>query len=65
MATGNSHTSFKEWLLSLAINKTMGNFLSPTQIHTIMSKLEEFGSTAIALGTTAMSIYTGLKGFLS
>jgi hypothetical protein len=30
-----------------------------------MSKLEEFGSEAIALGTTAMSIYTGLKGFLS
>jgi hypothetical protein len=64
-ANDASSTSFRERVLRTAVNKTMGNFLSPTQIHTIMSKLEEFGSTAIALGTTAMSIYTGLKGFLS
>jgi hypothetical protein len=29
-----------------------------------MAKLEEFGGTAVALGTTVLSIYTGLKGIL-
>jgi len=29
-----------------------------------MKKLNDYGSSAVALGTTALSIYTGLKGFM-
>ena len=38
--------------------------LSPDAIQQIIKKLEGFGSTALALGATATSIYTGLKGLL-
>ena len=38
--------------------------LSPEAIQQIIKKLEGFGSTALALGATATSIYTGLKGLL-
>ena len=33
-------------------------------IHGIMKKLQEYGGTIVALGTTAVSIYTGLKGII-
>jgi hypothetical protein len=33
-------------------------------MHEKIQKLEELGGSLIAAGTTAMSIYTGLKGFL-
>jgi hypothetical protein len=36
--------------------------LSPDALQKIMHKVNEFGGTAVALGTTAISIYTGLKG---
>jgi hypothetical protein len=29
-----------------------------------MKKLQEYGGTIVALGTTAVSIYTGLKGII-
>lgn len=38
--------------------------LSPDALQKIMHKVNEFGGTAVALGTTAISIYTGLKGVL-
>lgn len=38
--------------------------LSPQSIEMIMKRLHNFGSTAVALVTTGISIYTGLKGFL-
>ena len=38
--------------------------LSPQSIEIIMKKLHNFGSTAVALVTTAISIYTGFKGVL-
>jgi hypothetical protein len=38
--------------------------LSPDAVQKIMHKVNEFGGTAVALGTTAISIYTGLKGVL-
>jgi hypothetical protein len=38
--------------------------LSPRSIHGIMKALQEYGGTIVALGTTALSIYTGLKGMI-
>ena len=38
--------------------------LSPDTLQKVMQKVNEFGGTAVALGTTAISIYTGLKGVL-
>jgi hypothetical protein len=38
--------------------------ISPSNIHAIMKTLQEYGGTIVALGTTALSIYTGLKGIL-
>ena len=38
--------------------------LSPETLQKMMHKVNEFGSTAVALATTAISVYTGLKGFL-
>jgi hypothetical protein len=29
-----------------------------------MKKLQEYGGTIVALGTTVVSIYTGLKGII-
>jgi len=37
---------------------------SPKDIHETIKKLEEFGASLVAAGTTAMSIYTGLKAFM-
>ena len=50
-------------LKSLVIQFSEGK-LSPDAIQQIIKKLEAFGSTALALGATATSIYTGLKGML-
>jgi hypothetical protein len=61
---GKAPEGVKNRILRTAVTKTLGSNLSPTQIHSIMAKLEEFGGTAVALGTTAVSIYTGLKGIL-
>jgi hypothetical protein len=33
-------------------------------IHGVLKKLQEYGGTIVALGTTAVSIYTGLKGII-
>lgn len=38
--------------------------LSPETIHKLIRKINEFGGTVVALGTTAMSIYTGLRSVL-
>lgn len=38
--------------------------ISPSSIHSIMKTLQEYGGTIVALGTTALSIYTGLKGII-
>jgi len=38
--------------------------ISPSNIYTIMKTLQDYGATVIALGTTALSLYTGLKGIL-
>ncbi len=38
--------------------------LSPESLHHLMKKLNEYGGTLVALGTTSISIYTGLKHIL-
>ena len=38
--------------------------LSLGNIHAIMKTLQEYGGTIVALGTTTISIYTGLKGII-
>lgn len=38
--------------------------ISPSNIHAIMKTLQDYGGTIVALGTTSLSIYTGLKGIL-
>jgi hypothetical protein len=38
--------------------------LSPEKMHNLMKKVNEYGATVVALGTTAISIYTGLKHIL-
>ena len=38
--------------------------ISPGNIYTIMKTLQDYGATVIALGTTALSLYTGLKGIV-
>lgn len=41
-----------------------GGQISPSNIHSIMKTLQDYGGTIVALGTTALSIYTGLKSIL-
>lgn len=38
--------------------------MSPGNVYTIMKTLQDYGATVIALGTTALSLYTGLKGII-
>ena len=38
--------------------------MSPANIEKIMKRLQGFFGTAVALTTTALSIYTGLKGIV-
>ena len=35
--------------------------MSPEKLHKLLKKIEEYGGTAVAVGTTGLSIYTGLK----
>lgn len=42
--------------------KDGGNSLN--NVHSLMKALQEYGGTVVALGTTAVSIYTGLKGII-
>jgi len=51
------------WVKAL-VNGLGDGKLSPDALHGLMRKVNEFGGTAVALGTTALSIYTGLKGVL-
>lgn len=47
------------------IAKSVGNDgISLGNIHSTMKTLQDYGGTIVALGTTALSIYTGLKGII-
>ena len=51
------------FLMALVAGFTKGKS-SPKDIQDTIKKLEEVGGSLVAAGTTAMSIYTGLKGFM-
>jgi hypothetical protein len=51
------------WLKSLVSQMADGN-LNPQQITTMVEKIQELGGSAAAVGTTALSIYSGLKAVL-
>ncbi len=38
--------------------------VSITSVHGLMKKAQEYCGTVVALGTTGLSIYTGLKGIV-
>ena len=50
-------------LIQLASTQSAGG-VSIQGVHGLMKSLQEYGGTVVALGTTAVSIYTGLKGIL-
>lgn len=50
--------------LSALVKGLMEGKSSPKDIHQAIKKLEEMGGSLMAAGTTAMSIYTGLKAFM-
>ncbi len=51
-------------LLTALVAGFMKGKSSPKDIHETIKKLEEMGGSLVAAGTTAMSIYTGLKAFM-
>ena len=72
MLLGSMAYASKHRSRPLSSNSFLGNLiklfssenLSPEKLHKIMKMLTEYGGTAVALGSTALSIYTGLKHVL-
>jgi len=50
-------------LIKVASTQSKGS-ISVEGVHGLMKTLQEYGGTVVALGTTAASIYTGLKGII-
>jgi hypothetical protein len=50
-------------LIKVASTQSAGS-VSIEGVHGLMKSLQEYGGTVVALGTTAVSIYTGLKGIV-
>jgi len=50
-------------LIKVASTQSAGG-ISIQGMHGLMKRLQEYGGTVVALGTTAVSIYTGLKGIV-
>jgi hypothetical protein len=50
--------------LSALVSKFSNSSTAPMDMHEKIQKIEEIGGGLIAAGTTAMSIYTGLKDYL-
>ena len=57
--TGEQSKALRSLLAQIGSGK-----LSPDSLQQLIKKLESLGSATIALGTTAMSIYTGLKSVM-
>lgn len=55
--------SFNPWVAAVVAGLGDGK-LSPQTLQMLMRKVNEFGGTVVALGTTIVSIYTGLKSVL-
>lgn len=52
-------------LVKIFVNIFAEGKLSPEAVNQLMKSLTDYGSTVVALGTTAVSIYTGLKAVLN
>jgi hypothetical protein len=50
-------------LIKVASTQSAGG-ISIQGVHGLMKSLQDYGGTVVALGTTAVSIYTGLKGII-
>ena len=50
--------------VKIMVNIFADGKLSPQTMHELMKKVNDYGSTIVALGTTAVSIYTGLKAVI-
>jgi hypothetical protein len=48
-------------LLGSVMTLPFSSDISPDKLHQFLKKIEQYGSTVVAVGTTALSIYTGLK----
>jgi hypothetical protein len=64
MARLNRQKRFKLTVTELAKSLSSEGKVSVDGINGAMKKLQEYGGTIVALGTTAVSIYTGLKGII-
>ena len=51
-------------LLTKVASSSLNGGASIQSVHGLMKTLQEYGGSVVALGTTAVSIYTGLKGFI-
>ena len=51
-------------LLTKVASSSLNGGASIQSVHGLMKTLQEYGGSVVALGTTAVSIYTGLKGIL-
>jgi positive regulator of sigma E activity len=51
-------------IMQLASLQAGNGAASLQNVHGLMKSLQEYGGTVVALGTTAVSIYTGLKGII-
>ena len=63
-ALANGKVVKQSSFLRSMVASALGGNLSPSQLNDIMKKLNDYGSSAVALGTTGLSIYTGLEGFI-
>ena len=50
--------------LKAVVNGLGDGHISPMSLRDMMKTLQEYGGSIVALGTTAVSIYTGLKGII-
>lgn len=50
--------------LKVVVGGLGGAQISPASLHSTLKKMQEYGGTIVALGTTIVSIYTGLKGII-
>lgn len=50
--------------VKIMVNIFADGKLSPQTMHELMKKINDYGSSIVALGTTAVSIYTGLKAVI-
>ena len=51
-------------LLKVVATSLSDGRISPSNMYALMKKLQEFGGSIVAIGTTGLSIYTGLKGII-